>query len=215
MHVQGTEQVLAAMRRVKIPRLLHMSALGAGPKQHTEYYRTKWAAEELVRASGLDYTIFRPSLIFGPGDGFISMLVDQLRFYPVIPIVDKGDYPYALISIHAVASAFMQALRLNGITTAKTFELCGPEVLTYTQILDLLTRQMQIRKARVHLPAGLTRFGIRLLHFLHLPAPLTQDQLSMLLQGSVCTEHAANQVFDLPRITMAEGIQEYVYRRKR
>lgn len=210
VHVQGTEHVLAAMRRSKVHRLLHMSALGAGPKQPTEYFRTKWAAEELVRASAIDYTIFRPSTIFGPGDGFVNTLVDQIRRYPVIPIIGRGRSTLAPISIQAVVEAFMQALALNGPTQAKTFELCGPEVLTFTQIVRLLATHMRISKARVHLPVGLVRFGINLLHFLHIPSPITQDQLTMLLLGNVCTDQSSVQVFDLPRITLAEGIREYV-----
>jgi len=210
LHVQATEHVLAAMRRLKLRRLLHMSALGAGPKQPTEYFRTKWAAEELVRASTMDYTIFRPSTIFGPGDGFVNALVAQMRRYPVIPIIGKGDWPLAPISVHAVIEAYMQALSLDGPTTAKTFELCGPETLTFTQIVRLLAGYLGISKARMHLPVGLVRFGIDALHLLHITPPLTQDQLTMLLLGSTCSDTGAIQVFDLPRITLAEGIREYL-----
>jgi len=210
MHVQSTEHVLAAMRRSKLRRLLHMSALGAGPRQPTEYFRTKWAAEELVRASAIDYTIFRPSTIFGPGDGFVSTLVTQLRRFPVIPIIGKGNYPMAPISIHAVVQAFIQALSLDGPATAKTFELCGPEVLTFEQIVNLIAEHLGSKKARVHLPVGLVSFGIDLLQFMHVPSPITRDQLTMLLLGSICVDHGAVQVFDLPHITLAEGIREYV-----
>ena len=210
VHVDGTEQVLAAMRRVGVTRLLHMSALGAGPKQPTAYYRTKWMAEELVRAAGIDYTIFRPSLIFGPGDGFITTLVAQLRAYPVIPIIGNGDYTFAPVSIHAVCAAYTQALALAGPTFAKTFELCGPEVLTYQQILDLLAHRLRIRKPRVHLPVGPMSLLIQLGQFLHLPLPITRDQLAMLLLGNTCTDDSAAQVFSLPQITLAEGISEYL-----
>ena len=210
VHVQGTEHVLAAMRRAKVRRLLHMSALGAGPRQPTGYFRTKWAAEELVRASAIDYTIFRPSTIFGPGDGFVSTLAAQIRRYPVIPIIGRGHFTLAPIAIEAVVQAYLQALSLNGPTQAKTFELCGPEVLTFTQIVKLVAAQMHANKARVHLPVSLVRFGINLLHFLHLPSPVTHDQLTMLLLGSTCADQSAVQVFDLPHITLAEGIREYL-----
>lgn len=210
VHVQGTEHVLAAMRRAKVRRLLHMSALGAGPKSPTEYFCTKWAAEELVRASAIDYTIFRPSTIFGPGDGFINTLVAQIRRYPVIPIIGSGHFRLAPIAIQAVVEAYLQALSLDGPTQAKTFELCGPEVLTFMQIVKLVAAQMHVNKARVHLPVGLVRAGITLLRFLHLPSPITHDQLTMLLLGSTCTDQTAAQVFDLPHITLAEGIREYI-----
>jgi len=210
IHVEGTEHVITAAQQVGISRYLHMSALGAGPKQPTEYFRTKWQAEELVRATGLDYTIFRPSLIFGPGDGFINTLVNQLRFYPIIPIIGAGEYTFAPISIYAVCAAFVQALRLDGPTLAKTFELCGPEILTYTQIVDLLAAHTRIRKPRIHIkPATIARL-IRGVRTLHISLPITQDELTMLMMGSVCADEAARAVFDLPQITLGEGIKEYI-----
>lgn len=214
VHVQGTEYVIAAMQRLGITRLLHMSALGAGPKQPTEYYRTKWQAEELVRATGLDYTIFRPSLVFGPGDGITSLLIQQLRLYPVIPIIGAGDYLFAPISVHAVCAAFIQALRLDGPTTAKTFEICGPQVLTFTEIIDTLAAYLRIRKPRIHISPRVMSALIRLGRELHLPLPISQDEMTMLLLGNVCSDESARKVFNLPQITLAEGIEEYA-RKKR
>ncbi len=210
VHVAGTEHILAAMQQRGIARLLHMSALGAGPKAPTDYFRTKWQAEELVRATGLHYTIFRPCVIFGTGDGFINRLLGQLRRYPVLPIIGAGKYPFAPISVHAVCAAFTQGLRLNGPTAAKTFELCGPEVLTYTQILDILARHTRIRKLRLHISPCLLSAVIRLAGMLHLPLPITRDELTLLELGSVCSDEIARQVFELPQITLTEGIKEYV-----
>lgn len=210
MHVEGTEHILEAMRANGIMRLLHMSALGASAKSQTAYARTKWEAEERVRAAGLTHTIFRPSIIFGPGDGFISLLARQIRRFPVIPIIGSGAYPFAPISIHAVAAAFTQALRLNGSTAGKTFELCGPEVLTYEQIIDLLMAHMRVRKLKAHLPEALMRFITGAVSIAHLPSPITRDQLVMLLDGNVCAEQCAREVFTLPEITLAEGIRDYV-----
>lgn len=209
IHVQGTANVLAAMRQQGITRLLHMSALGAAQKADTAYYRTKWEAEELVRAAGVAFTIFRPSIIFGPGDGVISRLVQQIRHWPVIPIIGDGQYAMAVISIHAVAAAFAQALRLPE-TAGKTFELCGPEVLTYEAILDLLMAHMGKHRPKVHLPIDLLRAVTGTTGAMHLPSPITGDQLRMLLAGSVCTTTDAREVFELPEITLAEGIKEYI-----
>jgi uncharacterized protein YbjT (DUF2867 family) len=212
VHLAGTEAVLAAMRQTGVSRLLHMSALGASQKGGTEYFRTKWQAEELVRASGIAYTIFRPSLIFGPGDGFLNTLAAQIRLWPIIPIIGTGDYCFAPISVHAVCAAFMQALQLNGPTQARTFELCGPEVLTYRQLIGLLRRQLRMNKPRWYFPVPLVQRSIGLLRFFHLPPPITPDQLAMLLQGSVCADASASasEVFALPLITVEEGIKEYL-----
>ncbi|MHB9024577.1 MAG: NAD-dependent epimerase/dehydratase family protein [Armatimonadota bacterium] len=210
VYVHGTAHVLEAMRRLRISRLLHMSALGTGPKSTTGYFQAKWKAEELVRAAGIDYTIFRPSIIFGPGDGFVNLLATQLRRLPITPVVGKGYYRLAPISIHAVAAAFVQALQLNGPTLAKTFELCGPEVLTYRQILDSISACLGLRKARIYLPVWFVSLFSRIATVLHLPTPITPDQITMLLLESVCADPSARDVFTLPPITLADGMEEYL-----
>jgi uncharacterized protein YbjT (DUF2867 family) len=211
VHVDGTQHILAAMKAVGVSRLLHMSALGAGPKAETDYFQTKWAAEESVRAAGVGFTIFRPSIIFGPGDGFITLLARQVRKLPIIPIIGTGAYPMAPISIHAVAAAYTQALRLDGAALHKTFDLCGPEVLTYEAIVDLLMVHLHRHKRKAHIPVWLMRFVTGTAKVAHLPLPVTRDQLTMLLKGNVCTEHSAGEVFDLPHITLREGIGAYIH----
>lgn len=212
MHVQATETVLAAMRRLRITRLLHMSALGAGPRADTAYFQSKWQAEEAVRASGNDFTIFRPSIIFGPGDGFVSLLADQLRHYPVIPIIGHGEYLLAPVSIHAVTAAFLQALENVADTRGKAFELCGPEVLSYRQILDAIGRQLTVRKPQVCIPLRLVSLAVALARLLHVPLPVTGDQLKMLVVNNICLDDSALAVFQLPKITLAEGLDEYLKR---
>jgi len=197
IHVQGTENVLTAMRRSGVPRLLHMSALGAGPKQPTEYYRTKWQAEELVRASPVHYTIFRPSLIFGSGDGFTSQIIAQLRHFPIMPIIGNGQYRFAPIAVQDVCAIYLQTLQLDSATTAKTFELCGPETLTYAQIVRLLASILGIHKPHIYLPVSFIRLLIATTSTLHLPFPITREQLAMLLLGSTCEDPATRDIFQL------------------
>src|SRR5205809_619860 len=85
VHVQGTVNVVAAAAAAGVRRYVHMSALGAREGAPSRYHRTKWAAEEVVRACGLPWTIFRPSVIYGRGDGFVSPLARLVRRFPVAP----------------------------------------------------------------------------------------------------------------------------------
>ncbi|OPZ81824.1 MAG: 3 beta-hydroxysteroid dehydrogenase/Delta 5--_4-isomerase [bacterium ADurb.Bin429] len=211
VHVDGTRNVLAAMKAAGISRLLHMSALGAGPKAETAYFKTKWAAEESVRASGVAFTIFRPSIVFGPGDGFITLLARQVRVLPILPIIGTGAYLMAPVSIHVVTAAFTAALRMNGAAVHKTFDLCGPQILTYEEIVNLLIEHLKRPRRKVHLPVWLMRLVTGTAKVAHLPLPITRDQLAMLLKGNVCEEHHAQEVFDLPVISLREGIGEYLH----
>jgi NADH dehydrogenase len=208
-HVRGTERVVAAARALAMPRVIFMSALGTTPRATTPYYRTKWQAEELVRASGLDYTIFRPSLIFGPGDGFISLLLDQVRRMPVIPVVGDGLYRFSPVSVHAVTAACLQAIDRTGADLPRAIDLCGPDTLTYVQIIGILCAHLRVHRPHIHLPVGLVTWGVRLLTALRLPTPATPDQIVMLLEGNACDGDEARHAFALPRITLEEGLAEY------
>ena len=109
-HYGGTVNILAAASRAGIKRYIHMSAMGTREKAVSKYHQTKFAAEEAVRASGLDWTIFRPSTIFGPGDKFINMLVDILRKTPFMPVLGGGKSQMQPVSVRDVAMAFRMEL---------------------------------------------------------------------------------------------------------
>src|SRR5580698_3750127 len=91
VHTRGTEILLAAAREAGVKRFVHMSALGTRPNAASRYHKSKWAAEELVRNSGLDWTIFRPSIIYGREDQFVNLFARISRWSPVLPIIGDGS----------------------------------------------------------------------------------------------------------------------------
>jgi len=107
VHVGGTRNVVAAAREQGIKRFIHMSALGTRPNAVSRYHRTKWESEEIVRGSGLNYTIFRPSLIFGPRDMFVNLFAKIIRFSPIVPILGRRDARFQPVAIETVAGAFV------------------------------------------------------------------------------------------------------------
>ena len=92
MHVAATENILEACDEQGVRRFLHMSSNGTRENGSTAYHQTKWLAEQMVRDSGLDWTIFRPSLIFGQGSEFVKMLTELIRRVPVVPVIGDGQY---------------------------------------------------------------------------------------------------------------------------
>jgi uncharacterized protein YbjT (DUF2867 family) len=185
LHVEATAHVLEEAKRQGIRRYLHMSANGARAGTSSGYLGSKWQAEELVRASGLDWTIFRPSLIHGAGDQFINMLAKLVRLLPVVPVLGDGQYRLAPVYVRDVAEAFTRALESTA-ASQKTFPCCGPGTYTYDQLLDLIG-QIQGRKRvrKMHQPLIVVRPAIRL--FESFPFfPITGEQLSMLLDENVC-----------------------------
>src|SRR5512132_3577783 len=129
VHVQGTVNVLEAAVATGVRRYLHMSALGTRPEARSRYHRTKWAAEEAVRGSALPWTIFRPSIIYGRGDAFVSMLAAVIKRYTAIPVIGDGRQRLQPIPVEQVATAFARAVAASE-TVKQIYEVGGPDVVT-------------------------------------------------------------------------------------
>jgi uncharacterized protein YbjT (DUF2867 family) len=195
-HVVSTRRVIAACRSLGITRLVHMSALGARAAATTAYHRTKWQGEEAVRASGLDWTIFRPTALFGPGDGFATTIARALRRFPIFPVFGDGSYRVQPIAVEEVARCFVAALE-RPVTVGETYELGGPEALTYNEVLRRIAQALGLHRAFVHIPLSLAKVVVSIIQ--HLPgAPITRDQLTMLVEGSACDTSAASLTFGVP-----------------
>jgi uncharacterized protein YbjT (DUF2867 family) len=207
IHVAGTQSVLAAARDAHVPLILHMSALGArSAADATAYHRTKWQAEEAVRTSGLPHAIFRPSVIAGPGNAALKMMVDMLRLSPVVPVIGKGDYEMQPIWLGDVAEAFARVLERDDLRG--TFDVAGPERLSYHRVLDHLEAALGVHRRRVPVPVGMARFaaiaGTALPNF----APITPDQLQMLLEHNTTADNAIASRFAIAPRPFAEVARE-------
>jgi len=184
LHVDATRNVLHAAERWGIPRVVHMSALGAEPGGITAYFDTKGRAEELVRGSGLEWTIFRPSVIFGPEDRFINELSDTFRRVPVLPVPGDGMYRLQPVFIGDVAKGFADAVARTDLS-GRVFEVCGPERYTYNDLVDRVAAAAGRKVRRVHLSVSRMVRLVRLLSRFD-RFPVTVEQLAMLLSESVC-----------------------------
>jgi len=187
----GAANVVAEARKSGISRLIHMSALGAAPNPEYGYLNAKWRAEEAVRASGIPWTIFRPSVIFGPGDGFITVLARLIKRAPVIPVVGDGASKFQPVSAPEVAAAFARALA-DPATAGQIYELGGGAIYTYEEMLDVIAAELGKRKRKIHLPVKLMMPVVKLSAPLPqaLRPPVTTEQLKMLALDN-CTGRSA------------------------
>ena len=209
MHVTATENILEACDEQGVQRFLHMSSNGTRERGTTAYHRTKWQAEELVRASGLDWTIFRPSLIFGRGSEFVKMLTELIRRIPVVPVIGDGQYRMQPVSVEQVAVSFVKALAMPE-SIGKTYHQGGSESYTYDAILDLTGKAMGRKHVtKVHQPLFMIKPMIKMLQGFE-QFPITEGQLKMLIEGNVCDPDEWAQAFGLAPISYAEGIGECV-----
>jgi uncharacterized protein YbjT (DUF2867 family) len=208
LHVEATRNVLAAAKGAGVKRHLQMSALGTRANATAAYHRTKFRAEELVRASGLDWTIFRPALIFGPRDAFVNMLAGYVRSYPVVPVIGDGRYLLQPVAADDVARCFALALEMPE-TVGKTFELCGPDRLTYDELLDTIGRALgKAQVTKLHNPLGLMKAVVPFFQGFSF-FPLTMDQITMLVEGNVC-DGSWRETFRFQPERFAAGIARYL-----
>lgn len=212
VHVEGVRNLLSEAKRVGVRRWLQMSALGVGPEQSAGYYETKWQAEELVRNGGLAWTVIRPSYIFDdrPTEkkNFVSELLTVIEPTPIVPIPGDGKYRGQPVSLDDVSQTVVQSLS-DDKTIGQTYELGGPEKLTYDQVINIIVRALGLRRTLVHLPLGLVEFGAALLgRFQFFPA--TSEQLEMLVAENIVrdplSEKAWRDAFTLPLKRFEDGV---------
>lgn len=216
-HREGAENVVAAARDAKVRRLLHMSAMGASEDSPSEYGRSKAAGERAVSESGLDWTVFRPSIVFGPGDGFVSLLAPIVKHNPLfIPVIGSGETRFQPVSVYDVARLFGEALE-KPETVGRAFEVGGPDVLTLNEIYgEIATALGKRNKPLVHLPLWWGRLLAGLFESLArrgwIPAPpLTRDQLKSLSRDNVADVSETVAVFDGEWYEFRAGIREYLF----
>ncbi len=214
LHTQATQNVVQSAVISGARRLVHMSALGARENAPSRYHQSKWAAEQAVRQSVLNWTIFRPSIIYGPGDGFVNLFAKIASRSPVVPLIGGGRSKFQPISVQDVAHCFVKSLT-EPKSMKQTFDLCGNEVLTLAEIVDAILKATGRRRLKLPVPFSLARMQAALLEFifprlLGKAPPLNRDQLLMLQEDNVGNAEPAAQIFDLEPDSFADGIARYL-----
>jgi len=209
LHFEAARNMVAAAEVQRVNRFLHMSANGTRENAVSPYHLTKWRAEESVRKSSLSWTIFRPSLIFGPGDEFVNMLAGMIRKLPIVPVVGDGRYRMSPVAVQDVAASFVGALA-RPETGGRTFHCCGPVSYSYNEVLDLIGEALgKSRVSKIHQPVALMKPVVSLLQNFS-AFPLTTSQMTMLLEGNECDPREWAEVFGISSHPFPEGIRKYL-----
>jgi uncharacterized protein YbjT (DUF2867 family) len=213
VNTEGTRNVVAGMQSAGVQRLIHLGALGTEDDPDLHYASSKAKADALVRSSGLDWTILKPSLQFGPGDGFFNIVADLVRISPgLIPVPGRGDSRFQPIDVSDVVRILVASLE-DPTTFRQSFELGGPRYWTYREITQEVLTAMGTRRLIIPFPLPLIRLVAGTAELLHLPFPVATDQLRQLRLDNIGPLDLIPERFGFEPRPM-EGALDYLRRRK-
>ena len=206
---QGTRDLLAAAKEAGVGRFVLMSALGTSEesKDLVPYYGAKWEMELATEGAGIPYVIFRPSFVFERDGGILPTFAKLAKLAPVTPITGSGKQRIQPIWAGDLAAYFDRAIDLDAARN-RTFELGGPDVVSWNEFWERLKRARGIRRPSVHVPMGLMRMNALVTERLPGNIPLTRDLLKMLEHGdNIVTNDDATQTFRLPLVPLDEQLR--------
>jgi len=190
----AAERVADAAARANVPHLIHQSALGADPDPRYPYLASKWQGEEFVRGSGVPCTVLRPSLIYGPGDGFFTLIAKLVKLNPVVPIPGDGQALFQPISIGDVVRCHQIAIERGPDGTVH--EIGGPQHFTYEDLVLTVKRSLGLYRFTAHVPV---RAMLPLAYVMDkvLPRPpVTPVQLRLLERNNITRLDSVMRAFD-------------------
>lgn len=221
VHVEGTKNLIDEAKKANVKHIFYQSALGASVNSWARYYKTKAEAEEIVRTSGIPYTIFRPSLVIGDKDGFTEKLKELVRLGPIVPVPGDGKAKFQPIYVGDWVKCFM-TLFSNGsritVHGSRIYEFGGPEHLTYNEIIIQFMEAVGINKPLIHLPLELVELSLPLSGIFRKIGSLlgkkiptvTSEQLSLLQLDNICDTKSVENHFGFKPITYMEALKKFI-----
>jgi uncharacterized protein YbjT (DUF2867 family) len=206
---QATRDLVSAAEDAGVKRFVLMSALGTSEasKDLVPYYGAKWEMERAVQGSGLRHVIFRPSFVFARDGGILPTFRRIARLAPVTPIPGAGRQRIQPIWIDDVAEYFARSLDLDAATD-RTFELGGPDVVSWNELWERLKRALGVRRPSLHVPMPVMRAQAVLVERLPGDVPLTRDLLKMLEDvDNVVSNDDAVTTFQIPLVPLDEQLR--------
>jgi uncharacterized protein YbjT (DUF2867 family) len=204
----GTRALIEAASEARVRRFVLVSALGLDESTRalTPYYRAKWDEERALKASGLEHVILRPSFVFGRDGGVLPTFLRLVRYSPITPVLGPGTQLIQPISVEDVVAHLVKGLDLEAARD-RTFDLAGPDRVSWNELYALIANVLAKRRLRVHIPFSIARVQATLLD--RFPGfPFTRDQLKMLAAGdNVGDTDATRKVFRLPLTLLEEQIR--------
>jgi len=210
INYQGTVNVIEVAKKMGVQRFINVSQLGADAKLPYRFLASKGKAQDFVAASGLDWTAFRPSVIWGPEDEFANTFARLVPLTPFIfPIVGDQNSKFEPIWVEDVVSACIKSL-FDPTTSGKEYELGGPEILTLEEIERRTLQAIGAKRNMIHFPLPILRIAVTLLELLLPNPPVTRSLLELLAVSNVTQHNSIQNFVSEPRPFIAENVAAYM-----
>lgn len=188
VHVNGPERIARLAAETGVKRLIHVSAIGADTESESVYARTKADGEAAILKQFPQATLLRPSIVIGPEDGFLNFFAQMARLSPALPLIGGGKTRFQPVYVGDVADAAMTAVH-ESKTKGKTYELGGPKVYTFKQLMELLLKEIRRKRLLLPIPFGVAQVQAGVAELLPKPL-LTRDQVTLLKVDNVVQKGA-------------------------
>jgi NADH dehydrogenase len=208
IHSQGTRALVEACKDAGVKRFIYISALGARENARSRYHITKWEAEQAIIKSGMEYVIFRPSIMIGEGGEFITMLSGIIKKVPVIPVIGANS-KLQPIYVENTADCVLLTLADPKITN-RILEIGGPDQMTYRELYLTLAQVLEIKKPVVEIPVWLVWPAVYILERIMDKPTLTTQQLMMLQEDNICDISEMQEVFALQLMPFREALKTFI-----
>ncbi len=207
---RGNERLVAAAKDAGVRSYVYLSGSGAAPDAKQHWFRAKWEAEQAIIDSGLRYSIFRPSWVYGPGDRSLNQFVRFARMLPFVPVIGDGKQQMQPVFYQDVVRCVTDSLTKEGAAD-QIFEIGGPDVMTMNDVLQTMLRVMRLRRPLLHAPEFLPKLAATLMT--PIPnRPLSPDAVQFIVNDALADNGNLLRVFDIRLTPLAEGLGTYLGR---
>ena len=211
VQAEAPGRIAAAAKAAGVRRVIHLSAIGASAESDAHYAQSKAAGEAALKAAFSDATILRPSIVFGPEDDFFNRFAGLARMMPFLPLIDGGETKFQPVYVGDVADAIMACL--DDVSTAgKVFELGGPRVYTFRELMEIVLHETGRKRLLIKIPSGLAKFKAAFLQMAPKPM-LTVDQVRLLAYDNVVSDGAKGfKALGIAPTTVEAIVPSYLWR---
>lgn len=208
-NIQGTQNLIKAAKAAGVKRIVEISGLGTKMDRPGTYMQGRYLAEKMLVDSGLDWTIIRPSVLFGKNAPFIKGLADLIRTSPVVPLIGGGHTMFQPISVDDVVTVIIKVLDRPERTNGHIYTIGGPEYYSFSQVFDVLLRAMHTNRPKVYAPTPLVGIGAAVMEAVLPKPPLTKAAMTLFSFDNTTDLNSVERDFGFKPQSFAQYMQQH------